>query len=259
MILTSVFFYFKIIERNIYIANLIATVQKKNKNPNCCETVVLAIARAIYNNTNKPIYKNQLDLYDKIEAASFFNMTTATALKYGTYDFIGHKPFGPCGPMSRVLLNALWHLKIPARKLQLLDNEQGKGGGHTMIEFRCKNKWCVISVSDGAFVWRKRDGEVATAQEIKKNYDIFRQIYIVNPNYPYLFDNYKNIRWKKLPEPLVKLTRCVMTEDRFNKIQTPRLYDMPRTLFFIISLLSSTPILFVIIALHSHFELNRKD
>ena len=180
---------------------------------------------------HKGINKQDLDWYSRIESTSFFNLTSAVSLKYEGYGIIGHSVFGPCGTMSRTLLNALWKLNIPARKLILVDNELGKGGGHTMIEFQYNGSWRVLSPSDNSFVWRTENGEIATASQIKNNPIIFSQIYKEKPNYPYLFDNYKNIRWKKFPNLITSIIKIVVGEKKFNSMETPRLYDLPRTLF----------------------------
>ena len=138
--------------------------------------------------------------------------------------------------MSRILLNALWRLDIPARKLQL-PNEAS--GGHTMIEFYHNGKWRVLSPADNTFVWRTDNGEIASAIEIQDNPAIFSQVYSIKPHYPYRFDNYKHIRWNKLPNWLTSIIRRVIGENRFTSIETPRLYDLPRTLFLYCSILSS--------------------
>jgi hypothetical protein len=150
-------------------------------------------------------------------------------LKYGFFEVFGDSQFGACGTMSRTLLNALWKLDIPARKLQILDNEFGRGGGHTVVEFYHDGAWRVVSPSDDGFVWRMENGEIATAQEIQGNPHIFAQIYAAQPNYPYLFDRFRHIRWSKFPDWLTATVRTVIGQARFDSMETPRLYDRPRT------------------------------
>ncbi|MBI3949934.1 MAG: hypothetical protein HY314_05715 [Acidobacteria bacterium] len=234
----STFFSFKIKEQNHYIDDLInvAVHQKGLQNT---EEMVISLSKEIYRRTKRGLSKHDLDWYSQIESASFFNMTSAVSLKYGGYGIIDHPAFGPCGTMSRTLLNALWRLDIPARKLQLLNNAQSKGGGHTMIEFYHNGRWKVLSPSDNAFAWRNKDGEMATAREIKDDYQVFSQIYKVKPHYRYLFDNPQNVRWDKLPSSIVRIIRFLIGEERFNTTQTPTLYDQPRELLFFTFSLSS--------------------
>ncbi|MBL7999775.1 MAG: hypothetical protein JNL32_14210 [Candidatus Kapabacteria bacterium] len=130
--------------------------------------------------------------------------------------------------MSRTLLNALWDLEIPARKLQLMKNSEGKGGGHTLVEYYDGGKWKVIAPSDSAFVWRNKHGEIATAQEIQESKAIFSQIYVTHPSFNYLFDNPRNINWDKLPTWMIPIIKFTLGNELFNSMQTPRLYDMPR-------------------------------
>jgi hypothetical protein len=234
----SLFFFLKVKECNRYLDDLI-NVAVHQKGLQDTEEMVISLSKEIYRRTKKGLNKDDLDWYSRIESASLFNMTSAVSLKYGGYGIIGQADFGPCGTMSRVLLNALWRLGIPARKLQLLDNAQGKGGGHTMIEFYHHGRWQALSPADNAFVWRNRDGEIATATEIRDDDHIFSQIYAVKPHYRYRFDNPKNIRWDKLPNRVVKIIKFFIGEERFNHAHTPELYDQPRTLLFYISILSA--------------------
>lgn len=230
-----VFFFIKIKEENHYLDDLInnSVIKRKITNP---EETILALSKEIYRKTNKGLIKDNLDWFSQIESISFFNMTAAVSLKYGGFGIEGHAVFGPCGTMSRTLLNALWRLNIPARKLQLLNNALGKGGVHTMIEFYYNGHWRVLSPSDNTFVWRNRNGEIATADEIQNDKKIFSQIYTEKPAYPYLFDNYANIRWEKLHKSLVSLIRIILGEKTFKSAQTPKLYDQPRNVFFFASI-----------------------
>jgi hypothetical protein len=58
---------------------------------------------------------------------------------------------------------------------------------------------------------------------------VFSQILAVNPRYPYRFDRYANIRWEKLPAPMRTFFRTVLGKERYERAETPRLYDKPRT------------------------------
>ena len=234
-VISSVFFLFKVREREHFLAELIAASGAARADLTVEETV-LTLSDHIYNRTRNNLELKQLDLYSRLESTSPFNVTSAVALRYGGFGIEGHSTYGPCGTMSRTLLNALWTLDIPARELQLFPNDEGKGGGHTMVEFFASGRWLVISPSDNSFVWRKPGGEIATAAEIRDDKTIFAGVFDQDPDYPYRFDNYGNIRWEKLPPVVTTVIKKVIGEERYENASTPRLYDKPRTLFFIASL-----------------------
>lgn len=100
-----------------------------------------------------------------------------------------------------------------------------------MVEFFSEGRWRVISPSDSGFVWRRPDGEIATAEEIHDDPGIFAQVFARYPRYRYRFDRYGNIRWEKVSPAARKFFRAVLGEKRFENATTPRLYDKPRTLF----------------------------
>ena len=233
----SLFFFLKIQERNYYLDDLIKTTLHGGKHKTR-EEVVRAISNEIYRYTNKALDANSLGLYERLESISIFNMTSAVSLKYGGFGIMGHTTLGPCGTMSRILLNALWRLNMPARKLQLLSNIKNKIDSHTMVEFFDNGRWQVISPSNNSFIWKNKNGEIATVEEIKKDKDIFSQIFKQEPNFTYLFQGSKNIRWNKLPKSIVRIIRFTIGDKAFNKAETPKLYDIPRTLFFIICLIA---------------------
>jgi hypothetical protein len=230
----SAFLAVKVYERDRLLSEFVhETVAEGSGLPT--EEVALRLSRAIFEKTKNPLTEDRLDWYSRLICKSFLNMGPVASLRYGGFGIENHSTVGPCGTMTRTLLNALWLLDIPARKLQILDNEYGKGGGHTMVEFQANGRWLVVSPSDSSFVWRKADGSIATAEEIQRDPQLFAQIYESHPRYPYLFDRYSNIRWEKLPPRLRALARTVLGEERYGTATTPRLYDRPRTLIFLAS------------------------
>ena len=235
-LVSTLFFTFKIREREHYLDRLVESALPDNRDGSN-EEIVIRLSEAIHEKTSNPLSTQDLDSYSRWESTSPFNVTSAVSLRYGGFGVEGHSTYGACGTMSRTLLNALWTLDIPARKLQLLNNKEGRGGDHTMIEFFSGDRWLVISPSDNSFVWRMDDGRIATANEIHGDPELFAQIYKQDPRYPYLFDNYKNIRWEKLPRPVTRLFRILMGEKRYMNAVTPKLYDKPRTFFVIVSVM----------------------
>ncbi len=235
----SLFFYFKVREENQLIDNFInESIDKKLVNDR--QYIAISLATAIYYQTKKVISGEKLDWYDKLETtyllpASLVHLTAGVSLKYKGYGVAGQQHLGPCATMSRVLLNALWRLDIPARELLLLNNAQGKGGDHFMVEFFDGGRWLVISPADTAHIWKNPRGEIATAAEIKQDPEIFRQIYKTRANYDYLFDNYKNISFEDFPHFIPKIIKFILGAESFDKLEAPKLYDRPRMLLFYIS------------------------
>ena len=200
------------------------------------ERVALAISGEVYLRTNRVLESAALPLYERLEATSFFNVSSPVSVQFGMYGLIGQAQLGPCGTMTRVTLDALGHVGVPARKLQLLHDESGTGGGHTMLEFRSGDRWLVLSPSDDSFVWRRYDGHIATLDEIRADPTIFAQIYKRYPAYPYRFDNPSHIRWAKLPGPVQGFFRLILGKRGYDNALTPRLYDQPRELLLLVSL-----------------------
>ncbi|MGA9754283.1 MAG: hypothetical protein WBV23_03990 [Desulfobaccales bacterium] len=235
----SLFFYYKVYEENQLIDNfIIESVDKQFATDT--QNIAISLATAIYYGTKKVISGDELDWYDTLETkyllpASLVHLTAGVSLKYQGYGVAGQQNLGPCATMSRVLLNALWRLDIPARELLLLNNAQGKGGGHVMVEFFDGGRWLVISPADTAHIWKNRRGEIATAAEIKQDPEIFKQIYEIRPNYDYLLDNYKNISFEDFPHFIPKIIKFTLGVESFDKLESPKLYHRPRMLLFYIS------------------------
>lgn len=201
------------------------------------EATVLALSRATFARTNRGIPVTQLPVSERFLATSFFNVGTTIALKYGIYGVVGQETYGPCGTMTRIVLNSCWRLGIPARKLQLLPGPRSKVT-HTLLEFRSGDRWLVISPSDSSFVWRLPDGRIATRDEIREDSTVFAEVYRRFPKYPVRFDHPANIRWEKLPVPVRGLFRLALGERGYAEAETPRLYDRHRLLFFYVSLIA---------------------
>jgi hypothetical protein len=202
------------------------------------EAVALALSRAVFLRVSGRVRPENLPLYERLESSSFFNMTSAVCLRHGAYGLVGQPHLGPCGAMTRVTLRALDRLGIASRKLHLLDDPSPEEFGHTMVEFRSGGRWLVLSPSDSSFVWRGRDGEVATLAEIQADSSIFAQIFARYPGYPYRVGHTGHVRWEKLPRVARTAVRAVLGEARYENALTPKLYDDPRRLFLLASLVA---------------------
>ncbi len=231
--LAAAFMMFKHHERNQYLQRMISQSLSTRRCLSRDDTV-LTLARNIFNQTNNVdgVSPEKLDWYDRWESTSWFNMSSSVALKYGAFGVHGHYVFGPCGTMSRLLLNSLWQLGVPARKLQLLDNAEGRGGGHTLVEYEDAGKWKVIATSDSSFVWRNKNGAIADVSEIQQQPSVFAQIYAQQPRYPYLFDNPQHLNWTRFPHWVRASLSTIFSEEQLRSWTTPSLYEQPRLLLF---------------------------
>ena len=252
-ILLSIFFYVKDNEEDSMVKSFIE-LSYANQNLTSRADSVIIISNAIYNKTKNWIKKDRLDWYSQWEATGFFNMSTAVSLEYGCYGVEGRLGDGPCGTMSKTLLNALWKVDIPARKLQLF----GKGGGHTMVEFYDMNEWKVISPSDSSFIWHRSDGSIATLNDIKSDTSIFNQVYHNwKNNWRYNFDKTTNIRWDKIPSFLASVIKFFIGEKSYNTAETPKLYEQPRKFLFIVFLFLS--MIFTLITYMLKNSINKRN
>ena len=126
--ISSLYFFMKTRERVAYVNELVRSTLPDGKRTEP-QAAAIALSQAIYRRTNKTANADELDGFSRWESESPFNVTAGASLRYGIYGIEGHSVEGACGTMSRTLLNALWTLDIPARKLQLLDNASGVGVG----------------------------------------------------------------------------------------------------------------------------------
>lgn len=206
------------------------------------DDLVQQTSKAIYERTNNTMPPSGLTLCERIEAFSPANITTAVSLKYGIYIVDGHPMDGPCGTMSRVLLNSLWSHGVKARKVHLVMPD---GNGHTMVEYLDEGMWKLISPSDKSFVWRNAEGDVASIEEIQADESVFRQIHSVCPEYPYNFDHPIHFNWDRLPAFVEQRASASWGQGWCDEFETPWLIDQPRLLACLFWLFASlTCILF---------------
>ncbi|GAB7079315.1 hypothetical protein [Megalodesulfovibrio paquesii] len=195
------------------------------------EALAIALAQAIFLRTNAPLDANMLDWYELLESMSPFNVSAATALKYGGFGLKQHSRYGPCTTMSRTLILALKRLNVPARPLYLEADERGLGGGHNIVEFYDEGRWKVIAPSDRAFVWRTRDGRVASVADIVASPEVFSQVYESYPHYQYLFHKPRRFSLPDAPEFLRSFIALFLTNDGDGPV-APALFQSPRGFMF---------------------------
>jgi hypothetical protein len=229
--LASGFFYDKSRDSDRILATFVTTATRGIPLADT-DLVAMTLSREVFQRTFRSVPPESLALYDRLEAASFFNVTTSVSLQHGIFGVIGESQFGPCGTMSRVMIRSLEQVNIASRKLQLLPDANGQGGGHTMIEYRSNGRWIVLSPSDSSFVWHTSDGRLATVADIQSDSTVFAQIFQHYPNYPYRFSNVSHIRWAKLPPIAQSFFHWLLGDRAYRDAMTPYLYDRPRLLLF---------------------------
>ncbi len=195
---------------------------------NTDEEKALTLGKAVYERTNRTIAPADLAQYERWEAFSPFNVTAAVSLRHGIYVPEGHPKPGRCGTMSRVLLNSLWHSGVKARKLQI---DTPGTTGHTLVEYSDGEKWKVVSAADRGFVWRNKDGEVATVEEIHADREVLAQVYALEDHeFPYNFKSPRRFFWHRLPNFVRTTAINLFGEEWYNNLAQPRLMDRPRLL-----------------------------
>jgi len=127
-----------------------------------------------------------------------------------------------------------------------------------MAEFYYNGRWRVISRSDSAFVWRNHSGEIATVEEIRNDTSIFNQVFNYKSDWPYSFKETSNINWEKLPSLVVSVIRFFIGEEAYENAETPRLYEQPRRLLFIIFSSMSVLTLMIWLYLFRKIKLQRQ-
>ena len=216
---------------------------------------VAAMSREVYEKTNDTCPLSELSPYDRMEVDSPANVTTAVSLKYGIYVTEGHSRDGPCGTMTRTLINALRYSGIPARKLHL---QMPDGNGHTMAEYADGDKWKVIAPSDKSFVWRNASGEVASLEEIQQSDEVFSQIYSHQADYGYNFDHANHFNWDRLPAFVHDQALSRWGQEWVDDFDTPRLMDQPRLLLCLFCIIAFAFSLIVVAVNQTSSKTSRK-
>ena len=233
----ALFFLICQVEERLLVRDLVSSIDLDDQAT--VDERVMKTSQAVYKKTNGRMEPDTLSTFERKEAFSPANITTAVSLKYGIYIVEGHPKDGPCGTMSRNLLNALWYQGVRARKLHL---NMGDGTGHTMVEYFDEGKWKVIAPSDNSFVWRTSKGEVASAKEIQNDNEIFQQIYSEVPDYAYRFDRVNRFNWERLPSFLQARVSQQFGQKWCDEFEATWIMDQPRLaaafVFFLVAFIS---------------------
>jgi hypothetical protein len=159
-----------------------------------------------------------------VEASSPVHVSARTALTGGT------DSIGPCGGLSRALIVLLKRAGVNARKAQIYD-EEGRPQ-HTVVEVKLGGCWRVVDPTY-SMVWRRpSDGELATAEDIAGDRELFERVLETNPDYPthlYTYGKLHHLHWDRVPglRALRDFLQPRIGDEGVRAIETPYLYERP--------------------------------
>jgi len=157
-----------------------------------------------------------------------FHPSARDVVKYG-----GHHT-GSCGSYSRVVVALLSQVDIPARVMILRD--ENDRSLHAVVNARIDGRWRVADPLYG-IVFTKPDGGLATADDLRKDRDLFLANANRNPSYPidvFTYDNFALMNWRKIPVvlPAVReVLAAAIGEQRTASIARPRIWMYPLAAF----------------------------
>jgi hypothetical protein len=121
-----------------------------------------------------------------------------------TYDLMTGK--GACGSNSRVLARLLIEMDYPVRIAQMKVNNNY--GGHIVVEANVKGKWVVLDpLYDLSF--RKTNGEMASFNEVGKDWANFKNQLPEGYNPAYNYQGVRYTNWDKVPVLLPALYKTL--------------------------------------------------
>jgi hypothetical protein len=147
---------------------------------------------------------------------------------------------GGCGSHTRVVTAMLQSAGIPCRTLLLLDD---KGESyHSVVEAKIGGRW-VIGDAYYGIVFRRADGALATAEEIRRDRATFLAQVEHVPGYDvrlYDYDPVTRFNWNKIPVVLPAIRRLLVRligESRVRDIVRPSIWIWPQESYSLLCLL----------------------
>jgi hypothetical protein len=183
-------------ERNVLDAFIHSIYQKKNLDIYNEQELALAAMEKTY----LQMRQNEISAMD-LKQNSFDEMFTSPLLSYAlTKD-------GACGGNSMVLAEILKGMGFTVRPAQMKVNN--KFGGHIVLEAKINGKWAVFDPMYN-LAFKKQNGELASFEEIKNNWEEYKLQTPGNYNYSYRFEDVRYTNWSKIPY-LGATTRFIAT------------------------------------------------
>ena len=144
---------------------------------------------------------------------------------------------GGCGSHVRVVMAMLQASGLKCRPLLLLDST-GKSV-HTDVETWIDGRWVVADALYG-IVFRRRDGALATTEDVRADSEAFLRQVLPVPGYDaarYSFRPVANFNWKKVPVVLPALRRglsALLGEQWVRSVVTPGIWSWPEEMYAVL-------------------------
>jgi hypothetical protein len=108
-----------------------------------------------------------------------------------------------CGGFSMVLARLLKSLDVEVRIPQMQVGETQ--GGHIIVEAKTSKGWVVLDPSFNVY-FRKANGDLASFNDVQKNWDTYKSQIRSGYNYSYRYEGVRYTNWGKIPVvlPLLK-------------------------------------------------------
>jgi hypothetical protein len=188
------------------------------------ESKAIALAHFVAREGMQAVQMDAASTMARLEHRLPLELSPVTVLKEG-FAFTDARRFGPCGQLSRTIRAIALLRHIPAHKV-LLDTD---GNEHAMVTMSINGADRLFDPTYD-FYWTDRSGHVATFDEVRRDPEIFRQIYGKVPWYRYRLDGATFFRWSRLGAPGLWLQRALTSlvgPARVERVDTPVLYDRP--------------------------------
>ncbi len=143
---------------------------------------------------------------------------------------------GSCGSQSSVVVAMLQSRGVPSRHLMLFD--PGGRSIHDVVEASIGGRWVVADPQFG-LVFRRPDGQLATARDLATDKRILRAFTDSIPRYAglYTYDSTANMNWRKVPVVLPAL-RAVLVRtigpERVRDMVRPGLWMWPKAFYSVV-------------------------
>jgi hypothetical protein len=212
----------RVLQDNEYLRSIAARVCVTN-NP---EQDAIRLLHFVHRTCENRIDPRTASFTARLESTLPSKLSPVTILKEG-FTLDQSPGAGPCAAMSRTMVALAKQHGWEARKVML--SMGGPGGDHCMAAIWIDHDWRLFDPSID-FCWTNRDGHIASIKQIQQDETIFAQVFKVDPDYAYRFDNLVYFRWAKLgPEaaPVKSALAFVTGEEWVANFEVPRAYRRP--------------------------------
>jgi hypothetical protein len=180
---------------------------------------------------NLPVFKN-----------SKWNSFESSVINPATFDLMTTD--GMCGSYSRVLARILECNDIPVRFAQMEVN--GTFGGHIILEAKLGKDWIVLDPMYDLY-FRRPDSRFASFNDVRDNWDYYRQKVPQNYNMNYRYEGVRYTNWNKIPVilPAIKeLLYLFLGKQKTDELSLRSYFLRPYHTLFYFTLIIFIPVFF---------------